>query len=187
MRKLWKFLSIATLALWISGCNEEKEDFFPAEFEYRLLNEQMQPTTVFKQGEPILISFLIKNKIEDHLYGIERDFISNPDFFSVKKESGELVGIFCKDRFVMIAPSTVTFDKSPKKAELLGSWGKWNEIDCIEYFDLETHHLPFSKGKYKIGFSSEFHAIKYKLPEGSIDPKFNFKKTQSFEVHFEIQ
>lgn len=88
-------LCMLSSILLFSNCEEEKSDI-PVDFEFRLLNMNGEPSTVFNEGEDIIFSFIIVNKSKNQLY--LKAITNMDDFFKVfdlsfKQENGELISL----------------------------------------------------------------------------------------------
>lgn len=92
---LFVSLFMISSILLFSNCENEKTDI-PVDFEFRLLNVNGEPSTVFKEGEDLIFSFIIVNKSKNQLY--LKAITDMDDFFKVfdlssRQENGELISL----------------------------------------------------------------------------------------------
>lgn len=158
------------------------------DFEFRLLNEEGVPSTIFKEGENFIFSFLIINKSAQrfaYLQGID----DRENFFRVDAINTDLseVGnevinlgkpwktMFCeyKGALPISARDTLALEIPWNAQGLAPGDSYYSSLFCL----LEDHpHLGI--GNYKTGFSSTFSFVK--------DVNTYTTSELEFEIEFEI-
>lgn len=171
-------LYVVLLVITAFSCEDNLQEPVQVEFEFRLLNEQGQPSTTFKEGENFVFSFLIINKSSERMFLDQRSLLTR-EFLRVYKinnsEGVKLIdlGTPYRDKCTMQAGFLIESNDTLKF-----------EIPWIPDFDhyficeLNTDNTPLSKGRYKTGFTSIF--------DFSFDSQ-SLQSEQSFNINFQIQ
>lgn len=146
-------------------------------FEFCLLNEKRQASTVFNEGENITFSFTFKNNSQDTII-VTTEFI-NSEFFRVFSSENNIdlgkpwTGIWCQ------------FNLSPHTINLPPSY--WEELTCpwiltenntpVYPLCMGESKNPLSKGEYYTYIDLDFHySINSKeVTINNLKLKINFK------------
>lgn len=173
------------ISLW--SCTDDQTDSFPIQFEFRLLNVERQPSTIFNEGENFVFSFLIINNSNEL---ITLQSFDTQDFFKVyritESEGESELGkpynsIFCEYSLGYPIPSGDTL-----KIER-----PWVTPDSIksnlqEYFNNSiicgyTEYELLTSGSYSTHFKSVFifsnngKSFSTSVKQFEINFKFNLK------------
>ena len=167
-------LYVVLLVITAFSCEDNLQEPVQVEFEFRLLNEQGQPSTTFKEGENFVFSFLITNSLkEDIAWYSSCKLFSIKSLYSVYKlvmddsgnQSYEFVGqpfvapVICQDVPILVAPGEEYYLKMP-----------WL---------FNPNNANLLQGEYKVDFE---------LVDFEFKGNFNEQKiTKSFYQNFEIE
>lgn len=184
---LWGIILSAT-----SGCEQDESFIDAVDFEFRLLNENGVPATIFYEGENFVFSFLIINHSDEQwlLNGSQLGGSESSDFFKVYKaytnsqgQDSEIdIGKPWKTMFCQYMNGLFISPHDTLKLEIPWMPQPWdvgnpyyNTIFCL----VEEHNaLPV--GKYSTGFFSTFS-----FSRGE-DISYTTSKLQ-FQTDFEIK
>lgn len=184
MKKIM-IISLAMLAAnFFTSCEEEKIEP-PVNFEFRLLNANGEPSTVFDENEDFIFSFLIINNSKKQLY---LEAINDmDDFFEVfdltsNQENGELISlgkpynaIHCEFVNGYVIPPLDTLEVKMHWIPIFNNKDTYSKILCDYKYD--NTYLP--QGSYTTSFSSNFT-----IANG--DNSFT-TDNKSFEINFTVE
>lgn len=166
-----------------SFCSCDTSDTVEADsfsYEFRLLNENGNPSTQFEEGENLIFSFLIINKTREDIF-LQQESFDTSDFLKVHSQAysneGEAVmgkpyeTIFCTYQNGVLIPASDTL-----KLEI-----PWvvNISNNYPHFCLLQENSYLQAGKYKTSFTSSF---KFEKGESSFETE-----KMHFEIGFEVK
>lgn len=160
---------------------------FPVKFEFQLLDEQGNPSTVFEEGENFILSFSIINPGSETVY-LKQNSLNTDNFLRVYKisESSEgtgkidmgkpYEGVFCLEHYgggYPIAP------ESSLDIEISWSTEKGDYLQYHDPFCWGAEAELLKAGEYLTSFENSFQFSK--------DGKAFTTDTLHFDIYFEIK
>ncbi len=176
---LIKFLAFAAFALLEAGCTEDIQKNEPISFEFQLLDEKGNPSTVFNEGENIVFDFQIINNTDVDCYFYQHKF-NTERFLEVYSADKVSLGkpyrsIFCdKIGLLIIEPKSALSVKA--------SWITDSNCCDFPYLCGVNKQSILPKGKYSTGFEGPF-TFRF---SGSDEDQYYIIDNIGFQINFEV-
>jgi hypothetical protein len=155
------------------------------EFNFCLLNEQGEPSTIFNEGENFRFYFKCTNHNANKELEFDGDFLSYliiDGLGCVISQQNDTIGYPCKFGFGTDIFATYPFYGENNSYEVIIPWSdsreRWSD-NLSRYYE-SLHRENLSTGKYYTGFTHEFRFF-VKGKHGRYDI------TVSFKINFEVK
>jgi hypothetical protein len=158
-------------------------------FQFCLLNEDGEPSTIFNEGENFAFYFKCTNLDTNNELVIDNGFLWNliwsGGFCCVISQQNDTIGYPCKSIFCETIHRYYPLYGKNNSYEKIIIWSDnregWGAMTCF-YENLYRKKLP--KGKYYTGFTHEFRF--YEKPLNEVD-RIWYDIPASFRINFEIK
>ncbi|MCU0352906.1 MAG: hypothetical protein MUD08_04075 [Cytophagales bacterium] len=177
--------SLCSLLLFVAllnmafDCSDKDENNLPAEVRYRLLNEQGEETTRFREGENVTFSLVISNRSEQtiNIYGFPFADVGTVRRLDMHSSESGMMGkphsgfkcTYDNNPFIFLPRSThdVRISWIPKSTDALG-------VFCIV-----QKNSPLPKGRYRTEFSTP---ISFSIDGGDMQTTDPYRFSIDFEI-----
>lgn len=170
------------VAFFAFRCDENKEglqvQFEQVDFQFRLLNENGAPATIFNQGENFTFSFLMINSSDQDFY-FKQSSLDRIGFLEVFNTTGASLGkpyegLFCLERNGILVPANDTLKLEIEWIPSASCCPPNGQIFCGT-----EDTVPLPPGSYRTSFKSAFEFF-------FADQSYT-TSLQDFMIEFEIQ
>ena len=166
MKKIFLFFSMLLAMGLSSACSSDDDCSDTVQINFVLLNENKEPTQVFKYGEDICFELSIANNSDNLLY-YGKDIIIDDDLFRVFSEDGIDVGT----PWTNIGAEYVQVGINKKTTTSLTC--SWMELFCNKPLLKSVMMPPLSKGTYYTRFKVRYRNLEIKTKESFLEKEFN--------------
>ena len=164
-----KHLLFFLLAIAICSCNDDEPDCLPysefqgpsehtidstVNFKLSVLDENMQETNVFNEGDYIIYSFVITNLVDYDLL-LRHGYLKDEDFFKTVQITNNCDIYMGTNSYGLLSTKEMFKEISAGKSLVIQSAWPCNIDLSTHYYGCQTDYfLP--KGDYKVEFNSSF-------------------------------
>ena len=188
-----KNLIFFLLAISICSCNDDEPECLPysefqgpaehtidsiVSFKLSVLDENMQETNVFNEGDYIIYSFVITNLVDYDLC-LMHGYLKEEDFFkTVQTTNGCDIYMGTNSEGFLITKELCKYISPGESLVIQSAWPCNDELSTHYYGCQTDYFLP--KGDYKVEFNSSFYFIIYNKDNLETD-------TLHFGIKFKVE